>query len=106
MKRLLFILPFLSLGLAFGQLAEEPHYEFKSTSTYQCTEYRQQHTLPMSELQQPFYNPCQPQNSVRKSPSSPLNDPGWEDTPVGDAIIPFTILVFVYFMIWKFRRRP
>ena len=97
MKKLALILTLLCFGLAFGQLAEAPQYEFSSTSSHKYTEYQPQHTIPVSEIQQPFYKPNNQYVGVRKSPDYPPADPDWHESPVGDPpLMLFTILLLGY----------
>jgi hypothetical protein len=107
MKRIILIFAFLCFGLSFAQYVEAPQYEFSSTSSYKYTEYRKQYTVPVSELQQPFYNPKQ-QNSVpiRKAPGYQPGDPGEFDTPIGDPnIYMILIMLFSYFIYNYVKKR-
>lgn len=97
MKRLMIIFAFLCFGIAFGQFAEAPQYEFNSTSTYRYTNTQRHYTVPVSELQQPFYSPNDQYRVVHRSPGYPPADPDMHDTPIGDPpIIAMMVLVLVY----------
>jgi hypothetical protein len=110
MKRLLVLFIFLSFGLVYGQFAETPQYEFNSTSSHQYiqpyTQHTNQYTIPVAEIQEPFYNPNAQHAPIRRAPVNPPADPGWEDVPVGDPdIFIILILLFSYFYVKKRRQQ-
>ena len=104
MKRLLVLFIFLSLGLTYGQFAETPKYEFNSTSSHQYvqpyTQRTNQYTIPMAEIQEPFYNPNAQLAPIRRTSLGPgynPADPGWENVPVGD---PPVVLIFLFTILY------
>lgn len=110
MKRLLVLFIFLSFGLAYGQFAETPQYDFNSTSSHQYIQpYIQrtnQYTIPVSEIQEPFYNPNAQHSSIRRAPGYNPADPGWETVPIGDPdICIILILLFSYFIYNYMKKR-
>lgn len=109
MKRLLVLFIFLSFGLVYGQFAETPQYEFNSTSSHQYmqpyTQHTNQYTIPVSEIQEPFYNPNAQHTPIRRAPVYPPADPGWENVPIGDP--PFVLILItatVYIFIHRKRK--
>ena len=98
MKRLLVLFIFLSLGLVYGQFTETPQYEFNSTSSHQYIQHTNQYTIPVSEIQEPFYNPNTQHAPIRRAPVNPPADPGWEDVPIGDPPYILILLIFVYYV--------
>ena len=108
MKKILIIFVFLCFGLAFAQIAEDPQFEFSSTSSYKYTEqinYQQQHTIPISELQEPFYNSNTQNRNVRKAPGYPPSDPGWEDVPLDESVLPLLIMSVTYCLYKLFKHQ-
>ena len=100
MKRTILTIMLLYFGIVFAQFAESPQYEFNSTSSIKYTEYKHQYTIPVSEIQQPFYTPNQQQpRGIRKAPGYDPANPGWETVPVGnpDAYV-ILVLMLSYFI--------
>ena len=105
MKKLLITFIFLCFGLfTFAQFAEAPQYNFSSTSTHEYIECQQHYTIPLAEIQKPFYNPNTQNKNIRKAPGFPPADPGWEETPIGESILPLLVISLSYCLSKLFKQ--
>lgn len=102
MRRIFLIfVTFLFYITSFAQFVQEPCYEFSSTSSHKYIEYKHQYTIPVSEIQQPFYSPQQTVMYMNEGPGYNPADPGWENVPIGDPPYILILLTFIYYVYKK-----